>query len=64
MFVGDVFNEEEDENVVLRLGSIHAAAELVGAVPGGGVAFGFFEGHAGGAVGGRGGGAGLVTAVL
>lgn len=44
-FIADVFYEEEDEDVILVLGGIHAAAEFVAAGPEGGVEFGFLEGH-------------------
>jgi len=43
--VRDVFDEEEDEDVVLVLGGVHPAAELVAARPEGGVELGFLDGH-------------------
>ena len=47
VFVADVFQEQEDDHVVLVLGGIHAAPEFVAGLPEGGVEFGFFEGHGG-----------------
>ena len=43
--VGDVFHEQQDEDVVLVLRGVHAAAQLVAAFPEGAVEFGFLEGH-------------------
>ena len=45
VFVADVFQEQEDEHVILVLGGIHAAPEFVTGLPEGGVEFGFLEGH-------------------
>jgi hypothetical protein len=41
VFVADVFNEKEDEDVVFVLAGVHAAAEFVAAGPEGAVEFGF-----------------------
>ena len=41
VFVADVFDEEQDEDVVLVLAGIHAAAQFVATGPEGGVEFGF-----------------------
>ena len=41
VLVGDVLHEQQDEDVVLVLGGIHAAAQLVAGLPEGGVEFGF-----------------------
>jgi hypothetical protein len=41
--VADVFDEEED--VVLVLAGIHAAAQFIATGPEGAVEFGFLEGH-------------------
>jgi len=38
-------NEQQDEDVVLVLAGIHAAAQFVAALPEGGVEFGLLEGH-------------------
>ena len=46
VFVADVFDEQQDEDVVLVLAGIHAAAQFVAARPEGGIEFGFLEGHA------------------
>ena len=46
VFVADVLDEQQDEDVVLVLAGVHAAAQLVAACPEGGVEFGFLEGHA------------------
>jgi len=45
VFVADVFHEQQNEDVVLVLAGIHAAAQLITAGPEGGVEFGFFQGH-------------------
>ena len=45
VLVADVLDEQQDEDVVLVLAGIHAAAQLVAAGPEGGVEFGFLEGH-------------------
>ena len=44
-FIGDVFHEQQDEDVVLVLRGVHAAAQFVATGPEGGVEFGFLEGH-------------------
>jgi hypothetical protein len=44
-FVADVFHEQQDEDVILVLAGIHAAAQFVAAGPEGGVQFGLLEGH-------------------
>ena len=45
VFVADVLDEQQDEDVVLVLAGVHAAAQFVAAGPEGGVEFGFLEGH-------------------
>ena len=45
VFVGDVLHEQQDEDVVLVLRGVHAAAQLVAAFPEGAVEFGFLDGH-------------------
>ena len=45
VLVGDVFDEQQDENVVLILASVHAAAQFVTGGPKGGIEFGFLDGH-------------------
>ena len=45
VFVADVFDEEQDEDVVLVLAGIHAATEFVAARPEGRVEFGFLDRH-------------------
>ena len=45
VLVGDVLDEEQDEDVVLVLRGVHAAAQLVAACPEGAVEFGFLDGH-------------------
>ena len=45
VLVGDVLEEQEDEDVVLVLGSVHAPAEFVAGGPEGGVEVGFLDGH-------------------
>ena len=47
VLVGDVFDEQQDEDVILVLAGIHAAAQLVAGLPEGGIEFGFLEGHEG-----------------
>ena len=46
VFVADVFDEQQDQDVVLVLAGIHAAAQFVAARPKGRIEFGFFKGHA------------------
>ena len=45
VLVADVLDEQQDEDVVLVLAGVHAAAQLVAAGPEGGVEFGFLDGH-------------------
>jgi hypothetical protein len=45
VLVADVLDEEQDEDVVLVLAGIHAAAKLVAAGPERGIELGFLEGH-------------------
>jgi hypothetical protein len=45
VFVGNIFDEKQNENVILVLGSIHAPAKLVAALPKRAVYFGFLDGH-------------------
>ena len=45
VLVADVLDEQQDEDVVLVLAGVHAAAQFVAARPEGGVEFGFLEGH-------------------
>jgi len=45
IFVGDVFNEEENEDVILVLRGVHAPAQLVATFPQRAVKFGFLDGH-------------------
>ncbi len=45
VFVADVFHEQQDEDVILVLTGVHAAAERVAALPKGAVEFGFFQGQ-------------------
>jgi hypothetical protein len=45
VFVANVLNEEQDEDVVLVLAGVHAAAQLIAARPQGGIQFGFLERH-------------------
>ena len=52
VLVRDVLHEEQREDVVLVLGRVHAAAQLVAALPERGVEVGFSEGHGGGGLGG------------
>ena len=55
VLVRDVLHEEQREHVVLVLGRVHSAAQLVAALPERGVEVGFAEGHGGGGVGSVGG---------
>ena len=43
--VGNIFDEQEDEDVILVLRGIHAAAQFIARLPEGGVKFGFLDGH-------------------
>lgn len=45
VFVGDVFDEQQYQHVVLVLAGVHAAAQLVAGGPKGGIEFGFLDGH-------------------
>ena len=45
VFVGDIFDEEHEEDVVLVLAGVHAAAEFVAGGPEGGVEVGFLDCH-------------------
>ena len=45
VLVADVLDEEQDEDVVLVLAGVHAAAQLVAAGPERGIELGFLEGH-------------------
>ena len=45
VFVGDVFDEQHEQDVVLVLAGIHAAAQFVARGPEGGVEVGFLDGH-------------------
>jgi hypothetical protein len=45
VLVADVLDEQQDENVVLVLAGVHAAAQFVAARPKRRVEFGFLEGH-------------------
>lgn len=44
-FVGDVFHEHHDEDVLLLLRGVHAAAQIIATGPEGEAEFGFLEGH-------------------
>ena len=46
ILVGKLFNEQQDQHVVLVLARIHAAAQFVAAFPERGVEFRFLDGHA------------------
>jgi len=45
VLVADVFDEQQNENVVLVLAGVHAATQFVAGLPEGGVEFGFFDSH-------------------
>ena len=45
VLVGDVLDEQDEQDVVLVLAGVHAAAELIARGPEGGVEVGFFDGH-------------------
>jgi hypothetical protein len=45
VFIGHVFDEEEDEHIVLILRGVHATAKFVAAFPEGAIEFRFFDGH-------------------
>ena len=45
VFVGDVFDEQQNQHIVLVLRGIHAAAQFVAAFPEGVIEFRFLYGH-------------------
>ena len=45
VFVGDVLDEQHEQDVVLVLAGIHAAAQLIAGGPEGGIKVGFLYGH-------------------
>jgi fructose-1-phosphate kinase PfkB-like protein len=45
IFVADVLDEEQDQDVVLGLAGVHAATEFVAARPERGIKFRFLERH-------------------
>ncbi len=45
VFVADVLDEQQDQDVVLVLTGVHAAAQLIAAGPQGAIQFGFLQGH-------------------
>lgn len=45
VLVGDVLDEEHEQNVVLVLTRVHAAAEFIARLPDGGIEIGFLDGH-------------------
>ena len=45
VLVGDVFDEQHKQDVVLVLAGIHAAAQFIAGGPEGGVEIGFLDGH-------------------
>jgi hypothetical protein len=45
VFVGNIFYEKKNKNVILVLGSIHATAKLVATLPKRAIYFGFLDGH-------------------
>ena len=45
VLVGDVFDEQHEQDVILVLAGIHAAPEFIARGPEGGVKVGFFNGH-------------------
>ena len=45
VFVADVFDEQQDQDVVLVLAGIHAAAQFIAARPKGGIKFGLLQGQ-------------------
>ncbi len=63
VFVGDVFDEGHEEDVVFVLTGVHAAAEFVAGGPEGPVEVGFFDGHGLPELGTSGGGDGVGRAV-
>jgi hypothetical protein len=47
VLVADVLDEQQEEDIVLVLAGIHAAAQFVAGGPEGGVEVGFLDGHVG-----------------
>jgi prepilin-type processing-associated H-X9-DG protein len=45
IFVGNIFDKQHEQDVVLILAGIHPAAQLIAGGPKGGVEVGFFDGH-------------------
>ena len=45
IFIRDIFDEQQDENVILVLAGIHASAQFIATGPKRGIKFGFFQGH-------------------
>ena len=45
VLVGDVFDEQHEQDVVLVLAGVHAATQLIAGSPDGGVEVGFLDGH-------------------
>ena len=45
IFVGDVFDEQHEQDVVLVLAGVHAAAQFIAGSPERRVEFGFFNRH-------------------
>ena len=45
VLVGDVLDEQHEQDVVLVLAGIHAAAQFIAGCPEGGVEVGFLDGH-------------------
>ena len=45
VLVGDVLDEQHEQDVVLVLAGVHAAAELIARGPEGGVEVGFLQSH-------------------
>jgi hypothetical protein len=46
IFVADILDEKQDQDIVLILAGVHAAAKFVAACPERRVEFGFLKGHA------------------
>jgi len=45
IFIADIFDEQQHENIILILTGIHAAAKFITTGPEGGVKLGFFDSH-------------------
>ena len=45
VLVGDIFNKQLHQDIILVLGGVHAAPQLIAAFPQGAVQFRFFQGH-------------------